>query len=85
MYYSKVQQLHNNSNQSSGFSFCFHQLNGDQIQDENIAEYDGLKEAFFVCLSIFRFQTYQKWAQIHLNIDKKLPDQSNATVNKCTL
>ncbi|CAM4816416.1 unnamed protein product [Rotaria magnacalcarata] len=40
------------------------QMNGEKTQSENIADIVGLKQAFFA---------YQKWAETHKNVDKKLP------------
>jgi predicted metalloendopeptidase len=63
--------------------FC--QIDGDETREENIADTDGLKKAFYVCSIIIRlgfkpayfFQAYQKWVQTHNNVEKKLPGFTN--------
>ena len=58
----------------------FVQMNGEKTQSENIADIVGLKQAFFVSWIIHWleflmsvFKAYQKWAETHQNVDKKLP------------
>ncbi len=65
-------------------SVYFCQIDGDETREENIADNDGLKKAFYVCsitirlrLKVIFLQAYQKWVQTHNNVDKKLPGFTN--------
>ncbi|CAF1215884.1 unnamed protein product [Rotaria sordida] len=47
--------------------------NGNQTQDEDIADNGGLKAAFYA---------YQKWAKNNVNVDKKLPGLTQYSTEK---
>lgn len=60
-------------------------MDGELTRDENIADNDGLKKAFYVSSyiiemeienEIYSFQAYQKWTQSQKTVEKKLPGLS---------